>query len=86
MQVDISIVGAAAGGLAAAKSLLKQNPKLTVTAFYPTNKHYYQPGWTLVGSDLMPQEKTVQSMDSVIPKKSLGFKKRSQNFILTAIS
>ena len=31
MQVDIAIVGAGAGGLAAAASLLKQNPKLTVT-------------------------------------------------------
>ena len=69
MQVDIAIVGAGAGGLAAAKSLLKQNPKLTVTVFDPADEHYYQPGWTLVGSGLMPQEKTVRSMDSVIPKK-----------------
>ncbi len=46
MQVDIAIVGAGAGGLAAAASLLKQNPKLTVTVFDPTDEHYYQPGWT----------------------------------------
>lgn len=69
MQVDIAIVGAGAGGLAAAASLLKQNPKLTVTVFDPADEHYYQPGWTLVGSGLMPQEKTVRPMDSVIPKK-----------------
>mgnify|MGYP000361028124 CR=1 FL=1 len=69
MQVDIAIVGAGAGGLAAATSLLKQNSKLTVTVFDPADEHYYQPGWTLVGSGLMPQEKTVRSMDSVIPKK-----------------
>ncbi len=86
MQIDISIVGAVAGGLAAATSLLKQNPKLTVTAFDPTDEQSYQPVWTLVGSDLTPQEKTVQPMDSLIPKKSLGFAKRSQNFILTTIS
>ena len=47
MQVDIAIVGAGAGGLAAAASLLKQNPKLTVTVFDPADEHYYQPGWTL---------------------------------------
>ena len=69
MQVDIAIVGAGAGGLAAAASLLKQNPKLTVTVFDPTDEHYYQRGWTLVGSGLMRQENTVRSMDSVIPKK-----------------
>ncbi|MDA8632073.1 FAD-dependent oxidoreductase [Litoricolaceae bacterium] len=69
MRVDIAIVGAGAGGLAAAASLLKKNPKLTVTVFDPADEHYYQPGWTLVGSGLMPQEKTVRSMDSVIPKK-----------------
>ena len=69
MQVDVAIVGAGAGGLAAVASLLKQNPKLTVTVFDPADEHYYQPGWTLVGSGLMPQEKTVRSMDSVIPEK-----------------
>ena len=68
MQVDIAIVGAGAGGLAAAASLLKQNPKLTVTVFDPADEHHYQPGWTLVGSGLMPQEKTARSTDSVIPK------------------
>jgi len=69
MQVDIAIVGAGAGGLAAAASLLKQNPKLSISVFDPAVEHYYQPGWTLVGSGIMPQEKTVRSMDSVIPKK-----------------
>jgi len=48
MQIDISIVGAVAGGLAAATSLLKQNPKLTVTAFDPTDEQNYQPVWTWV--------------------------------------
>jgi len=69
MQVDIAIVGAGAVGLATAASLLKHNPKLTVTVFDPADEHYFQPGWTLVGSGIMPQEKTVRSMDSVIPKK-----------------
>ena len=69
MQVDIAVVGAGAGGLAAAASLLKQNPKLSISVFDPADEHYYQPGWTLVGSGIMPQEKTVRSMDSVIPKK-----------------
>ena len=69
MQVDIAIVGAGAGGLAAAASLLKQNPKLSISVFDPADEHFYQPGWTLVGSGMMPQEKTVRRMDSVIPKK-----------------
>ena len=86
MQVDIAIVGAGAGGLAAAASLLKQNPKLTVTVFDPADKHYYQPGWTLVGSGLMPQEKTVRSMDSVIPKKVSWVQEAVTESILTAIS
>ena len=75
MQVDIAIVGAGAGGLAAAASLLKQNPKLSISVFDPAEEHYYQPGWTLVGSGIMPQEKTVRSMDSVIPNRSHGFKR-----------
>jgi len=69
VQVDIAIVGAGAGGLAAAASLLKQNPKLSISVFDPADEHFYQPGWTLVGSGMMTPEKTVRQMDSVIPKK-----------------
>lgn len=68
MQVDVAIVGAGAGGLAVAASLKKQQPKLSVAIFDPADVHYYQPGWTLVGSGVMDLEKTVRPMDSVMPK------------------
>jgi sulfide:quinone oxidoreductase len=68
MQVDVAIVGAGAGGIAVASSLQKQNPKLKIAVFDPSEVHYYQPGWTLVGAGIIPQSRCARPMASVIPR------------------
>ena len=64
---DVVIVGAGAGGLAAAASIRKRDPRLTVAVIDPAENHYYQPGWTLVGAGIFKPEKTKRDMAKLIP-------------------
>ncbi|MFQ3228856.1 TIGR01244 family sulfur transferase [Reinekea sp.] len=65
---DVVIVGAGAGGLAAAASIQKRDAKLKIAVIDPADTHYYQPGWTLVGAGIFKPEKTKRPMATLIPK------------------
>jgi sulfide:quinone oxidoreductase len=64
---DVVIVGGGAGGLAAAASLLRRRPHLDIAVIEPSERHYYQPGWTLVGAGVMPRARTDRAMAQVMP-------------------
>ena len=49
IQHQIVIVGGGAAGITVAAQLLTRNKVLDITIIEPSDKHYYQPGWTLVG-------------------------------------
>ena len=66
-QHDIVIVGAGSGGIALAASLLKRQPKLDIAIIEPSDKHYYQPAWTLVGGGEYDIADSVRTMHSVMP-------------------
>ncbi|SBS35681.1 Sulfide dehydrogenase [flavocytochrome c] flavoprotein chain precursor [Marinomonas aquimarina] len=66
---EVLIVGAGAGGLAVAASLLKRRPDLDIAVVDPASEHSYQPGWTLVGGGVFKREQTRRQMSAVIPKK-----------------
>src|SRR3546814_17012325 len=53
---DIVIVGGGSAGIATAASILKRNPKLSLAIVEPSEVHYYQPGWTLVGAGIFTRE------------------------------
>lgn len=65
---DVLIIGAGAGGISAAASLLKRQPGLDIAIVDPRSEHYYQPGWTLVGGGVFRREDTVRPMDGLMPK------------------
>ena len=65
---DVVIVGAGAAGIATAASLKKRKPTLDILLIDPADKHYYQPGWTLVGGGVFSPEDTVRDMQSLIPR------------------
>lgn len=65
---QVLVVGAGAGGLTVAARLGKANPRPDVGVIDPSDKHYYQPLWTLVGAGERPKEATERSQASVIPK------------------
>ena len=49
---DVVVVGAGAGGLAAASSLLKRSKNIRIAVVDPSETHDYQPGWTMVGGGI----------------------------------
>jgi sulfide:quinone oxidoreductase len=64
---DVLIVGAGAGGIAVASSLLARRSSLKIAIIDPAEVHYYQPGWTLVGAGVFDRGHTVKTMASLIP-------------------
>jgi sulfide:quinone oxidoreductase len=67
-RFDVVIVGAGAGGIAAASSLKARKPDLDIAIIDPADIHYYQPGWTMVGGGVFKPQQTVKTMGSLIPK------------------
>lgn len=65
---EVVIVGAGAGGIAAAASLKARKPGLEIAIIDPVDVHYYQPGWTMVGGGVFDAEQTAKTMASLIPR------------------
>ncbi len=64
---DIVIVGGGSAGIGVAASLLRRRASLRIAIIEPSDKHYYQPAWTLVGAGAYDIAKTVRPMESVMP-------------------
>ncbi|WP_223423794.1 bifunctional protein tyrosine phosphatase family protein/NAD(P)/FAD-dependent oxidoreductase [Tateyamaria pelophila] len=64
---EVVIVGAGAGGIAAAASLKARKPGLEIVIIDPADVHYYQPGWTMVGAGIFEPQQTSRTMGSLIP-------------------
>ncbi len=64
---EIVIVGGGAGGIAVAASMLARVRDLDIAIIEPTDTHYYQPGWTMVGAGIFTPEQTRRTMKSVMP-------------------
>lgn len=66
-QVDIAIVGGGSAGCAIAACLKKRAPSLNIAIIEPSDQHFYQPAWTLVGAGEFDVKKTVRPMAACIP-------------------
>ncbi|MBO6574595.1 MAG: NAD(P)/FAD-dependent oxidoreductase [Rhodothermales bacterium] len=64
----ILIVGGGSAGLTVAARLHRADSKLDIAVVEPSEKHYYQPLWTLVGGGVLPAEDTVRDQADYIPK------------------
>jgi sulfide:quinone oxidoreductase len=64
---DVVIIGGGAAGLATAASLLQRRPGLDIAVIEPADRHFYQPGWTLVGCGVFSANATMRPMASVMP-------------------
>jgi len=68
MKHQIIIVGGGAAGIAVASSLARTGDSLDIAIIEPSEKHYYQPAFTLVGGGAFNPEKTVRDEKNLIPK------------------
>lgn len=67
---DVVIIGAGSGGIAVSASLLKRNNNLRIALIDPSSKHYYQPGWTMVGGGIFSAESTERDTAKLIDRRA----------------
>jgi len=79
-QYPIVIVGGGTGGLAVAARLAAQLPPGAVALVEPSEQHYYQPIWTLVGGGVFPKEISQRAEADYIPDGVVWIKDRVVGF------
>ena len=65
---QVVVIGAGAAGTSVAASLLRQRPGLDVAIVEPSDVHYYQPAFTLVGGGAYSLAKTARPQAQTLPK------------------
>ncbi|MCG9911251.1 MAG: NAD(P)/FAD-dependent oxidoreductase [Flavobacteriales bacterium] len=78
---DVAIIGAGTGGIITAAQLLRKNPELKTVIIDPSENHWYQAAWTLVGAGTFNMEATRRPTSSLIPKGAEWIKQRVENII-----
>ena len=76
---DVLVIGGGTGGLTVASRLLGEGvaargevPKVTILE--PSEQHYYQPLWTLVGGGVFPKEQSMRPEADYIPRGATWIK------------
>lgn len=77
---QILIIGGGNAGVSVASQLLIKNPKLKIGMIEPSEKHYYQPAWTLAGGGAFDITKTERQQASVMPKGVAWIKDKVKSF------
>ncbi len=78
---QIVIVGGGNAGITVAAQLLLKNRKLNIAVIEPSDKHYYQPAWTLVGGGVFDINKTARNEAQVIPRGAHWIKQKVVGFM-----
>ncbi|HET6768784.1 MAG TPA: FAD/NAD(P)-binding oxidoreductase [Chitinophagaceae bacterium] len=64
---QVLIIGGGNAGISTAAQLLRRKKELQIAIIEPSEKHYYQPAWTLVGAGVFDIKETIRNEESVIP-------------------
>jgi sulfide:quinone oxidoreductase len=81
MKHQILIIGGGNAGISTASQLLRRHPKFDIAIIEPSDVHYYQPAWTLVGAGTFDIEDTVRKEASVMPKGVKWIKEKAAAII-----
>jgi sulfide:quinone oxidoreductase len=71
---DVLVIGGGTGGLTVAARLLAEPNAPRVTILEPSEQHFYQPLWTLVGGGVFPKEQSARPEADYIPKGATWIK------------
>ena len=77
---QVLIVGGGNAGISTAAQLLRVKKDLHIAIIEPSEKHYYQPAWTLVGAGVFDIKKTIRNEESVIPPHVKWIKEAAASF------
>lgn len=64
----ILIIGGGTAGITVAARLARKISGSDIAIIEPSDKHYYQPLWTLVGGGIFPKERSERDESKLIPK------------------
>jgi len=78
---QILIIGGGTAGITVAAQLRSKDKSLKVAILEPSEKHYYQPAWTLVGAGTYKFEDTERSEARYIPKGVTWVKDKATELI-----
>jgi len=73
---DVLIVGGGTGGIMTAAQIRRKLPNLSVAVFEPSEDHWYQPAWTLVGAGTFNMAATKRKTATHMPKGATWIKER----------
>ncbi len=76
----VVVVGGGTGGLSVAARLRNQPEPLDVAVIEPSDKHYYQPLWTLVGAGVVDKASTERDEADYMPKGATWIRDRVAAF------
>ena len=65
---QILIIGGGTAGITVAAQLKRKDASLQIGLLEPSEKHYYQPAWTLVGGGAFDYKDTARDEEDFIPK------------------
>ena len=78
---QILIIGGGTGGLTVAARLKNENVSFDVGLIEPSEKHYYQPLWTLVGGGVFTKESTERNEADYMPEGVDWIKDYAETFL-----
>lgn len=67
-RYDVVVIGGGSAGIATAASILRRRPGVSLAIVEPSEDHYYQPGFTMVGGGIFAAEATRRAEAGLIPE------------------
>lgn len=77
---QILIIGGGNAGISVAAQLLRHQKNLDIAVIEPSETHYYQPAWTLVGAGVFDVNDTVHKEADVMLKEVKWIKQKASSF------
>jgi sulfide:quinone oxidoreductase len=79
-KFDVVVLGGGNGGLSVVSRLRRARPSLKVALIEPSDKHYYQPAWTLVGGGVYNNADTERDEAQYIPEGVEWIRQKAVSF------
>lgn len=77
---ELLIIGGGTAGIMVAAQTKRKNTSVKIGLIEPSEKHYYQPAWTLVGANTYKFKDTEREESSLIPKGVTWIKEHADKF------